>query len=109
MSAENNNQQKKIVRIIGLGQFAIDNQDLKTINEIDNQIVKLLENQRNNESIIVEFKKQLEILVKDVQEKGIAIASKEILPSDIVLPNKDITLDEARIIFKGEGAIKDSF
>ena len=52
----------------------------RRINEIDNQIVKLLENQGNNESIGYEFKKQLELLDKMVQEKGIAIDSKEILP-----------------------------
>ena len=109
MSADKNNQPKKIVRIIGLGQFAIDNEELNKINEMDNQIVKLLEEEGNNESIVFEFKKQLKVLVKDVQEKGIEIASNEILPSDIVIPNEDITLEEARTIFKGEGAIKDSF
>ncbi len=108
MNSDINNQPKKIVRIMGLGQFAINLEDLKMINEIDNQIVKLLENQGNNESMIFEFKKQLEMLDKTVQEKGIAIDSKEILPSDIVLPNVDITLEEARMVFKGEGAIKDS-
>ena len=94
---------------MGLGQFEINIEDLRRINEIDNQIVKLLENRGNNESIEYEFKKQLELLDKMVREKGIAIDSKEILPSDVVLPNEDITLEEARMVFKGDGAIKDSF
>ena len=67
---------------MGLGQFEINIEDLRRINEIDNQIVKLLENQGNNQSIGYEFKKQLELLDKMVQEKGIAIDSKEILPSE---------------------------
>ncbi|HXT84043.1 MAG TPA: hypothetical protein VN704_06905 [Verrucomicrobiae bacterium] len=109
MNSNINNQSKKIVRIMGLGQFEINIEDLRRINEIDNQIVKLLENRGNNESIEYEFKKQLELLDKMVREKGIAIDSKEILPSDVVLPNEDITLEEARMVFKGDGAIKDSF
>ncbi|MBA3283648.1 MAG: hypothetical protein H0U27_01130, partial [Nitrosopumilus sp.] len=43
-----------------------------------------------------------------VEEKGNAIESKEIVQSDVVIPGQDITLEEARKLFKGEGIIKDS-
>ena len=42
-----------------------------------------------------------------VNENRIIIDSKEIVQSDIVLPGKDITLEDARTVFKGECIIKD--
>jgi hypothetical protein len=44
-----------------------------------------------------------------VKEKGVVMDSKEIVQSDIVLPGKDITLEEARKVFKGEGIIKNIY
>ena len=103
------NTEKKIVRILGYGQFIVDNDTLNEINIIDNSIVKLLENEDNDNSIQPEFERQLTLLDAMVKEKGVAIESKEILQSDIVLPGKDITLEEARKLFKGEGIIKNIY
>ena len=47
----NNNQEKKIVRILGYGQFAVDNNTLDEINKIDNSIVKLLENEEKDDYV----------------------------------------------------------
>ncbi|MER5176427.1 MAG: hypothetical protein ABJB76_03760 [Candidatus Nitrosocosmicus sp.] len=99
------NADKKIVRILGYGQFAVDNDTLNEINTIDNNIVKLLENEENDDYVRPEFERQLKLLDTMVEEKGVVIETKEILPSDIVLPGKEITLEEARKVFKGEGII----
>ena len=56
-----------------------------------------------------EFKRQLKLLDEVVTEKGMVVDSKEIVESDIVLPGKDITLEEARKVFKGEGIIKNIY
>ncbi len=100
------NTEKKIVRILGCGQFVVDNDTLNEINAIDNSIVKLLENEENDDSIRPEFERQLKLLDNIVEEKGVVIETKEIVPSDIVLPGKEITLEEARKVFKGDGVIK---
>jgi PspAA-like protein len=105
----NNNQGKKIVRILGHGQFIVDNNTLDEINKIDNSIVKLLENEEKDDSVRPEFKRQLKLLDEMVTEKGMAMDSREIVRSDIVLPGKDLTLEEARKVFKGEGIIKDIY
>ncbi len=107
----NTNTQRKIVRILGHGQFYIDNDVLNELNSIDNGIVSLLENKesKTDESIATAFEKQLQLLESIVRQKGVAIESNEIVSSDIVMPGKDITLKEARNLFKGEGIIKDIY
>ena len=81
------------------------------LNSIDNGIVKLLENKENktDNSITTEFEKQLQLLESIVRQKGVVIEYDKIVSSDIVMPGKDITLKEARNLFKGEGIIKDMY
>src|SRR5919112_4703810 len=107
----NTNTKKKIIRLLGYGQFYVDNDVLNELNSIDNGIVKLLENKENNtdESIATDFEKQLQLLESIVRQKGVAIGSDKIVSSDIVMPGKDITLKEARNLFKGAGLIKDLY
>jgi hypothetical protein len=107
MSNNNTNKEKKIVRILGYGQYMVDDNVMHEINTVDNKIVKLLENGENNDSVRAEFERHLKVLNIIVEEKGNAIESKEILQSDVVIPGQDITLEEARNLFKGEGIIKD--
>ncbi len=98
--------EKKIVRILGYGQFTVNNDTLNEINTIDNNIVKLLENEENDDYVRPEFERQLKLLDTMVEENGVVIETKEIVPSDIILPGKGITLEDARKVFKGEGIIK---
>jgi len=69
MSFEINNPGKKIVRILGYGQFVVDDKTLNEINTIDNSIVKLLENEENDNSVYPEFERQLKLLDDLVIEK----------------------------------------
>jgi hypothetical protein len=108
-SNTNTDYQKKVVRILGLGQFSIDNEVLNELNKIDNDIVRLLENKENDDYVKLKFQSQLKLLETIVQQKGTAVDSKEIVTSDIILPGKDITLEEARNVFTGEGIIEDIY
>ena len=109
MSNDINNKEKKIVvRILGYGQYIVDDNVMHEINTVDNKIVKLLESGENDDSVRAEFEKHLKVLNIIVEEKGNAIESKEILQSDVAIPGQDITLEEARKLFKGEGIVKDS-
>ncbi len=109
MSNNINNKEKKIVvRILGYGQYIVDDNVMHEINTVDNKIVKLLESGENEDSVRAEFERHLKVLNIIVEEKGNAIESKEILQSDVVIPGQDITLEEARKLFKGEGIVKDS-
>jgi hypothetical protein len=92
----------KIVRIMGHGQFTVDGGTLKKLNDIDNSIVELVSTERSDDT---EFKKKLTELSNLVVEKGKPLDPHEIIRSDIILPSADLSIDEAKKLFKGEGVI----
>ena len=93
---------KKIVRIMGHGQFTVDGRTLKKLNDIDNSIVELVSAERSDDT---EFKKRLTELSKIVVENGKPLDPHEIIKSDIILPSADLSIDEAKKLFRGEGVI----
>lgn len=95
----------RIVRIMGQGQFTVDNSTLKRLNEIDDSIVQLVSKERSDD---VEFKKQLTELTDIVEAKGKPLDPKEIIQSDIILPSPDLSVDEAKRLFGGEGVIPET-
>ena len=92
----------RIVRIMGHGQFTVDKRTLKRLNELDNTIVGLVSTERSDDS---EFKKKLAELNEMVVKDGKALDPHEIIKSDIILPSPDLSIDEAKKLFKGEGVI----
>lgn len=93
---------KKIVRIMGHGQFTVDSKTLKKLNDIDNAIVELVSGARSDDT---EFKKRLTELSNMVVQNGKPLDPHEIIKSDIILPSVDLSIDEAKKLFQGEGVI----
>ena len=93
---------KKIVRIMGHGQFTVDSKTLKKLNDIDTAIVKLVSTERSDD---FEFKKRLTELSDMVVKNGKPLDPREIIKSDIILPSADLSIDEAKRLFRGEGVI----
>ncbi len=91
-----------IVRLMGEGQYEFDKKHLSAINKIDNDIVEIVKD-RDEMVFRAEFKK----LIDYVRKNGKKIPHEVIKPSDIIIPPGDITLEEARKIFRGEGLIED--
>ena len=92
----------KIVRIMGHGQFTVDSKTLKKLNDIDNAIVGIVSVERSDDT---EFKKKLTELSHMVLENGKSLDPHEIIKSDIILPSADLSIDEAKKLFRGEGVI----
>ena len=92
----------KIVRIMGHGQFTVDSRTLKKLNDIDNTIVDLVSTERSDDT---EFKKRLMELGNLVVKNGKPLDPHEIIRSDIILPSADLSIDEAKKLFRGEGVI----
>jgi hypothetical protein len=92
----------KIVRIMGHGQFTVDSRTLKKLNDIDNAIVGMVSVERSDDT---EFKKRLTELSHMVVENGKPLDPHEIIKSDIILPSADLSIDEAKKLFRGEGVI----
>jgi hypothetical protein len=95
-------RKSKIVRIMGQGQFTVDNETLKKLNKIDDSIVQLVNQDRSDDA---EFKKRLIELTNIVEKNGKPLDSKEIIQSDIILPSADLSIDEAKNLFRGDGVV----
>jgi len=91
-----------IVRIMGEGQYEVDSCMLDQLNIIDNRIVDHVSQGKQKE-----FREELEKLISTVKMKGKQLDLKEVITSDVIIPPKDLTLEEAKGIFKGYGLIKD--
>jgi hypothetical protein len=92
----------KIVRIMGHGQFTVDSRTLKKLNDIDDAIVELVSMERSDDT---DFKKKLTELNSMVVENGKPLDPHEIIKSDIILPSSDLSIDEAKKLFRGVGVI----
>lgn len=91
-----------IIRVMGDGQYEVDSCLLDQINVIDNRIVDHVSQGRQKE-----FREDLNKLIKTVKENGKTLDPKEIVRSDVIVPPKDLTFEEAKNIFKGYGLIED--
>ena len=95
----------RIVRIMGQGQFTVDNSTLKRLSELDDSIVQLVSKDRSDDT---EFRNRLTELTTIVESKGKPLDPKEIIQSDIILPSTDLSVDEAKKLFMGEGVIPET-
>ena len=89
-----------IVRILTEGQFNLPGAHLDELNEIDNRLVEVVE-QEDRARFVVLLKEMLDL----VREKGTPVPLDELVESDLVLPEPDITLEEAEELFTGEGVL----
>lgn len=91
-----------IVRIAGEGQFELPDEDADRLNELDNQAVAAVE--KGDEPGFRELWSQmLDLVASD----GNALDDEELVVSDVILPPRDVTFDEACAEFTGEGLIPD--
>ena len=93
---------RKIVRIMGHGQFTVDRKTLKKLNDLDNTIVELVSQERSDDT---EFRRKLAELSEMVVRNSKPLDPKAIIQSDIILPSADLSIDEAKRLFRGEGVI----
>jgi hypothetical protein len=89
-----------IVRILTEGQYDLPGAFVDELNSIDNRLVEIVELENREE-----FHKLLRTMLDLVREKGAALPVEELVESDLVLPEPDITLEEAEELFVGEGLI----
>lgn len=79
------------------------------INEIDNSIVTLIENYSRGASDDKTTQKDLQTklteMISLITSNGQPLDVEEIVKSDTIIPDSDLSLEEATKIFKGEGVI----
>ena len=91
-----------IVRISGEGQFRLPDEDSARLNELDNRAVAAVE-QGDETGFRELWSQMLELVGRD----GNALDNEELVESDVILPPRDITFEEAKGEFTGEGLIPD--
>ena len=89
-----------IVRILGEGQRAVDDGDLEGLNALDNDLIAAVDSGDEDG-----FNRALSALLDKVRQIGKALPDDEIVPSDLVLPSADASLDEVRELLGDEGLI----
>ncbi|HEY6606805.1 MAG TPA: hypothetical protein VIZ44_10665 [Gaiellaceae bacterium] len=91
-----------IVRVMGDGQFEIDDEVAKGLDEIDEQAEQALE--AGDQARLSEL---LRRMADAVRMNGARLPDADLTPSEAIIPPDDLTLDEAHELFEGEGLIPD--
>jgi len=91
-----------IVRVSGEGQFKLPDEDAERLNDLDNRAVAAVE--ADDRAGFAELWGQMLELVRT---DGHALDEEELEESDVILPPRDITFEEAQGEFTGDGLIPD--
>ena len=89
-----------IIRITSEDQFNLPGSFVDQLNEIDNELVEAVE-AADRSSYNTLLKKMLDL----VRTEGSPLTVDEIVESDLILPESDLTLEEAQVLFVGEGLL----
>lgn len=89
-----------IVRILGEGQFNLPGSVIDDLNDIDNRMVEAVAAEDG-----AQFQSLLDEMFRLVREQGEPVPVDELVESDLILPELDLTLDEAEHIFIGDGLL----
>ena len=91
-----------IVRISGEGQWELPDSDAERLNELDTEAVAAVE--AGDEARFHELWNQmLDLVTSD----GSELPDDELVESDVILPPRDSTFEEAKADFSGDGLIPD--
>jgi hypothetical protein len=89
-----------IVRISTEGQYELGEESAAALNELDNEVVAACDAD-DERAFNATFKRLLDL----VRTEGRPVPDDELLGSDVILPPADVSLEEAKADFTGEGLI----
>ena len=89
-----------IVRIATEGQYEIADDDVAALNELDNKAVGACEGSDEEH-----FNRAFKELIEFVRTHGRPVPEETLEPSDVIIPPPDVSFEEARAEFSGEGLI----
>jgi hypothetical protein len=91
-----------IVRLMGEGQFRVNDSLREQLNELDDQAMAALE--ASNE---MELDQKLEQMFALVRAEGEPLADDDLSASDVIIPPADLTIEETRELVSHDGLIPD--
>ena len=91
-----------IIRVLNENQYVVPSLYYDDINKIDNEIVKDIA--KGDKAA---FKKNYAELLAIIRKNGVPLDVKTLKESDLIIPPADLTFDEAKKIFVGQGLVPD--
>ena len=91
-----------IVRLMGEGQYRVDADVAEALNEFDDQAAQAVE-AGDEENL----RRLLGLMASTVRDRGERLDDADLSPSEGIVPPEDLSLEEARELFSGEGLIPD--
>jgi hypothetical protein len=91
-----------IVRIMGEGQYRLDDDCVARVNELDNAVVRAVD-EDDEDAFHAAFEEMLDV----IRSEGKPVSDNDIEPSDVIVPPPDTSLAEAASDFSGDGLIPD--
>jgi hypothetical protein len=91
-----------IVRLMGEGQFDVDDEVAKGLNDLDERAAEAVE--AGDEE---QLRQLLARMAEAVRMNGARVPDEQLDASDAIIPPDDLSLDEARRLFEDEGLIPD--
>jgi hypothetical protein len=91
-----------IVRILSEGQFQLPDNVAERLNELDNEAVAAVEDGDEPR-----FRELFAEMLDLVTSGGSEVPDEELLESQVIIPPRDLSFEEAHAEFTGEGIIPD--
>jgi hypothetical protein len=91
-----------IVRIMGEGQYRLDDDCVARVNELDNAVVTAVEAD-DEDAFHVAFEEMLDV----IRTEGEHLGDEELETSSVIVPPPDTSMAEAAADFSGDGLIPD--
>ena len=91
-----------IVRVMGVGQFRLEDDAVSRLNELDDRAQEALD--REDEA---ELDRYLDEMAALVRRDGEPLADDDLSASEAIVPPSDMTLEETKQFFSDEGLIPD--
>jgi hypothetical protein len=91
-----------IVRLMGDGQYRVEDDVVEALNDLDDQALQAIE-AGDEENL----RRLLGKMAETVRDRGERLPDDDLSASDLIIPPDDLSLEEAKELFSGEGLIPD--
>ena len=89
-----------IIRIATEGQYELSDESRAGLGELDNQVVAACQSDDEQQ-----FRAAFSRLLEFVRTEGRRVSEDELVGSDLIIPPPDVSVQEAKAEFSGEGLI----
>lgn len=89
-----------IVRILGEGQWRLDEADVNALNGLDDKVEHAVD-----AGDAAAFRPALEQLLAEVRRSGSEVGIDELVESDLILPPADASIEDVKELLSDEGLI----